>query len=194
VAWRERVVLVGLLPATLVIGWLLFAPFEAQTQFPPAREGDCGPAVVAVFRQPSGDELRFACAVAGDDRVVAAGVVVVAAAAWALLAPRVVLRQGRRAAVSLWVALAGGVLLLAPFTTQGDFYQASDGATWRQPLSCPAPLVALRYINVDGGLASCADRDAIIRLGAALAAIVVGLVMIYAGPRAPARLEDSTPH
>lgn len=192
--WPQRVVLVGLVPAVLVIGWLLLAPFEAQTQLPPARVGDCGPAVVAVFRQPHGDELRFACAVAADDRVAAAGVVGVAVGAWVLLAPRVVRRQHPWAALSLWGALAGGVLLLAPFTTQGDVYEADDGTTWREPLSCPAPLVAWRYLNVDGSLGSCADRDGLVRLGAASAAIVIGMTTFRAGQRAPAPSDPSTPH
>lgn len=186
--------LVGLLPAILVIGWLLLAPFDAQTQLPPARAGDCGPAVVAVFRQPSGDELRFACTVAADDRVAAAGVVGVAVGAWVLLAPRVVRRQGQWAALSVWVVLAGGVLLLAPFTTQGDAYQADDGTTWREPLSCPAPVVAFRYVNVDGSLGNCADRDASVRAGAALAAIVLGLATLRSGQRAPAPSDESTAH
>ena len=186
----RRVVLVGLVPAVLVIAWLLFVPFEAQVQ-EPARLGDCGPAVVAAFRQPADDGLRFACGVAADDRMVAAGVVAVGAGAWLLLAPKVLRRRGRGAAVFLWVALAGGVVLLAPFTTDGDAYDV-DGITWDRPLSCPAPLVALRYANVDGGLQSCADPAGFIRFGAAGAAIAIGTVGLLASRRPSALDGDVT--
>jgi hypothetical protein len=46
---------------------------------------------------------------------------------------------------SSWVTLAGGALLLAPFTVQGDVYEASDATVWRESLSCPAPVFSLRY-------------------------------------------------
>jgi hypothetical protein len=183
-------VLVGLVPAVLVIAWLLFAPFEAQVQ-EPARLGDCGPTVVAAFRPPADDGLRFACGEAADDRMVAAGVVAVGAGAWLLLAPKVLRRRGRGAAVFLWVALAGGVVLLAPFTAEGDGYDVG-GTTWDRPMSCPAPLVALRYADFDGGQQSCADPAGFIRFGAAVAAIGIGTIGLLLTRRSPEQEGPST--
>ena len=165
-AW---VLFAGVAPLFTVGAMVAVTEFEAQASDPP-RIISCS----AVFWSlVSGSRP---CAPAAGDRALAT-VMVLAGTVLFLWWARRVASHGVAGVIGCWGVVVGLVLVLSPFTTAGDGYEV-DGTSWRQPVSCPPPVVSVLASPDDGGLHVCAETPSQGRLALGLAGCAAGTVVL----------------